>query len=142
VHLWQTEKVIVSIRGATEKGIDKKYPENVILARFFIQKKFTQFPFCAMPGKKKKQFPHTVSYDSLILTTHAQVLNNSQRRSNDSSIFRVQSILYGNYDLWNHGQNFITGSIQHIVYSVAGKNIVGEFRLRQSEKGKLKFIGM
>lgn len=64
----------------------------------------------------------------LILTAHAQVLENSQRCGDDSVILCVQSVLDGNYYLRNDGQDFSTVSIQQIMNSIARDDVVRKFR--------------
>jgi hypothetical protein len=61
--------------------------------------------------RQAKRNSHTNVARPSRLTAHAQMLNNSQRGSNDARVLRVEGTLDGNDELRNHGTSLLTGSI-------------------------------
>lgn len=120
----QEEKVIVGITHEVDRHVrDKGKKVYSISLDFHCQKRFAT---CW-----------------ITLTAHAQVLKDSQRCSDDSAMFRSQSVLDGNDDLRNNGQDLLASSVEHVVNGVASHNVVRKFGFAQSDKrGNRNFIGM
>lgn len=56
------------------------------------------------------------------------MLNDSQCSGDDLTIFGIQSVLDGKYDLRNNWQDFLATSVEHIVDGIAGNEVVRKLR--------------
>lgn len=98
---------------------------GVTQARSNGKKTLLDFHLFRARGSKSENFPHAVF---LVLTAIAQMLNDSQCSGDDLTIFGVQSVLDGNYDLRNNRQDLLAVSVQHIVNGIAGDHVVRKIR--------------